>query len=133
MAKSRGMKGGFLIGVANFLTFLVYAVTFYAGIYFLKRGDVGLTDMYLSILALVLSAFGSGTATQFMPDVGAARTAATNIFNLLDAPLFIEGEQTEKMKLEKFEGRIDFINVSFRYPTRPNYILKKLSFSISPG
>lgn len=36
MAAGRGTKGGFIIGLAHTMTFVVYAVTFYFGIYFLK-------------------------------------------------------------------------------------------------
>ncbi|KAH0786305.1 ABC transporter family protein [Histomonas meleagridis] len=35
--------------------------------------------------------------------------------------------------LENFKGRIEFRNVSFKYPTRDSYVLKNVSFVIKPG
>lgn len=40
--------------------------------------------------------------------------------------------QITEEKLGKYEG-IEFINVSFKYPNTKNYVLKNVSFHISPG
>ncbi|OHT01409.1 ABC transporter B family member 4 [Tritrichomonas foetus] len=36
-------------------------------------------------------------------------------------------------KIKEFKGHIEFKNVSFKYPTRDAYVLKNVSFVISPG
>jgi len=37
------------------------------------------------------------------------------------------------LKLKKIEGGITFENVSYRYPSREDYVFKNLSFKINPG
>lgn len=50
---------------------------------------------------------------------------------------FIENAPSEKFEggetIEDFKGKIEFINVSFKYPTREVYALKNISFTIEAG
>lgn len=46
----------------------------------------------------------------------------------------IDSDSNEGTKKEKLSGEIEFKNVDFQYPTRPDVpILKNLSLKISPG
>lgn len=71
-----------------------------------------------------------------MPNLAAiakGRVAAANIFSMIDrdhksSPRFDDG-----VALLNVAGKIEFSEVSFAYPSRPQLIFDKLSFSISAG
>ena len=59
--------------------------------------------------------------------------AAEKVFELIDRqPKIDHHSGTEKP--DRMEGVIEFRNVSFAYPTRPNVqVLKNVSFIVQPG
>jgi ATP-binding cassette subfamily B (MDR/TAP) protein 1 len=131
-AKRKGHISGAIFGASNFCVFVVYAVAFYAGIYFMNEKEVTFPNMFQAIFGLVFAAFGSGAASAFMPDMGATQNAARGIFNILDTAVLIKNpEGKPAVKKERLEGQIEFRNVNFKYPTRDQQILKGLSFEIS--
>jgi ATP-binding cassette, subfamily B (MDR/TAP), member 1 len=130
-AKKKGIKAGMAFGASQFFLFAVFSVTFFAGIYYLNEGLVTFKNMFCAVFALLYAAVGSGSATQFMPDVGSAFTAVSSIFNLLDQDIMIkEDPNTSK---DPIQGAIEFKNVSFIYPTRPGKVLKNVSFKVKLG
>jgi len=72
----------------------------------------------------------------FVPDISSAKTAGSNIIQLLDsAPRSIQDALTDKSPdLSQVQGRISLKNVSFHYPTRPSVsVLRHFSFDVEPG
>lgn len=59
--------------------------------------------------------------------------AAEKVFELIDRePTIDHHSGTEKP--DKLDGVVEFKNVSFAYPTRPDVrVLKNISFSVQPG
>ncbi|KAL7080242.1 hypothetical protein ACQ4LE_000370 [Meloidogyne hapla] len=67
-----------------------------------------------------------------MQAVGASR----KVFELIDRQpeVLNDGHVALDDRIARMEGRIEFRNVHFRYPTRPNVpVLKGLSFTVEPG
>ncbi len=55
---------------------------------------------------------------------------ATSIFELLDTPTeYDPGTQ----KIARAQGKIEFKNVSFRYPGKEEWVLRNISFTVEPG
>jgi len=133
MAESRwrGNKAGFIFGLSQFLIFGVFALSFYLGIYYLNKGDIEFLDMYTSVFALVFAAYGSGAAFQYMIDLGAAKEAGREIFEILDYQISITNQQNPIRK--PFTGEIEFRDVCFKYPSRNGVVLENLSFKIEPN
>lgn len=59
-------------------------------------------------------------------------SSAEKIFNLLDIKASVELTD-DGIKLDSFNGEIEFKNVYFRYNSNQNYILENISFKINPG
>lgn len=77
-----------------------------------------------------------GQSNQFMGDVGAAQNSALNLFEVLDCKDEYQLQSEQKKQLVKesqLHGNIEFRNVSFKYPSREEVVLKNLSFSIQAG
>ena len=72
----------------------------------------------------------------FIGDIAAARSVAKKIFAIIDKKSEIDvfDDKNQGKILEKLEGSIEFDNVFFNYPSRPEArILKGLNLRIPAG
>ena len=130
----KSISSGIVYGMSIFLTFAIYSLSYYVGILFMKRGEVDFKSMYCTIFALMFAAFGSGSATQYMPDVGKAKNAARGIYEILDEQILVQNNEKAILKnLSEIEGNIEFKDVSFKYPTRDHQIFQHFNLSINAG
>jgi ATP-binding cassette subfamily B (MDR/TAP) protein 1 len=68
------------------------------------------------------------------PGASKAKSSAASIFAILDQKSTIDTNDESGMTLEDVKGEIEFHNVAFKYPTRPDvHIFKKLSLTIHSG
>jgi len=76
----------------------------------------------------------SGRIFGYAPDIMKAKDSAASIIKLLESVPKIDTWSKSGEKLEDVKGHIEFTNVHFRYPTRPNTpILRGLRLEIKPG
>ena len=110
----------------SFLYFFAIAVTFYMGMQLaLLPGTVLAFYLYLSRFFNPVQ----NIADQ-LNEIQRALTACERLFNLLDvAPEVVD--KPDAIKMEKFEGKIEFKHVWFAYEEE-NWILKDVSFTIEP-
>lgn len=69
--------------------------------------------------------------SQLLSRMTTTRTAYRQLNEMMNMPP--EGPEGEGLKLAGLKGRIEFRNVSFRYPGAPEKTLEGLNFTISPG
>ncbi|KAH0783954.1 hypothetical protein KY290_003552 [Solanum tuberosum] len=63
-----------------------------------------------------------------------ASVAASRIFDRIDRVPEIDGEDTRGLVLEDIRGEVEFRNVMFTYPSRPDtVVLKDLNLKIEAG
>lgn len=66
--------------------------------------------------------------------VSSARGAAYKVFDIIDRVPDIDADSTSGLSPKSVKGSIEFKNVNFKYPTRPDLtILKDLNLTINPG
>ncbi len=132
--KNATIKGLFY-GFSQFIIFGMYATLFYVGGKLFVNKEVTLQNMMRTIFIILFTALGTGVAAAFAGDYDAAKKALVSLFKVIDEPSLIDVEKSESgVKKENFSGEIEFKNVSFAYPMRPNnFVLKNLSFKIKPG
>jgi ATP-binding cassette, subfamily B (MDR/TAP), member 1 len=71
---------------------------------------------------------------QFVPDISAAKGAASSIINLLDSKPSIDSESTEGKVPKDIKGEVVLQDIHFRYPTRPQVrVLRGLDIVAKPG
>lgn len=77
-----------------------------------------------------------GNVFSFVPDISAAKEAASSLIDLLDREPEVDAESPEGIKVDPLttRGQIRFEDVHFRYPTRPGVrVLRGLKLVVDPG
>ena len=83
-------------------------------------------------------AFAAGQAQQYGPDLGKAKKAAIKIFSYIDLQSKINAVDIRNDAISVtplgFQGKIEFKDVWFRYPSRKNeWVFKGLNLVINPN
>ena len=83
---------------------------------------------------LVLATSGISRTSAIGADSTKANDAAASVFEILDQESKIDYSCEDGITITSVRGEIDFQNVCFKYPSRPNVqIFKDLSLSIPSG
>ncbi|KAJ1974202.1 hypothetical protein H4R34_004805, partial [Dimargaris verticillata] len=130
----RSYLGGLGSGSVMCATFLTFAMGFWYGIKLVADRELDAADMMTIFFSLVTAAIIFGrSATNFFA-IGAAQGAASKVFALIARHSHVDPLAETGQKLDYAQGRIEFRNVHFHYPTRPDVpILRGVSLSVEPG
>lgn len=97
-------------------------------------------DLFVALFAIMMGAQHAGMAASFGPDMGKAAAAAVRIFGIAEYPskidaIALDDDATkERIDMSSINGKIEFKNVWFRYPTRKaDFVLKGLDLTIEAG
>ena len=97
-------------------------------------------DLFIALFAIMFGASHAGSTSAFAPDQAKANAAADRIFKIKEYPSKINAIEIDKenskikLDLSKVEGRVEFKDVWFRYPTRTeDFVLKGMSITINPS
>ncbi|XP_058212255.1 ABC transporter B family member 9-like isoform X3 [Rhododendron vialii] len=115
-----GLVSGTGFGFSLFAFYCTNAFCFYIGALLVEHGKATYEDVFKVFFALTISALGVAQSTAFAPDTSKARDSAASIFGILDSKPKIDSSSNEGTTLKTVYGDIEFKNVSFMYPTRPN-------------
>ncbi|XP_073956330.1 ATP-dependent translocase ABCB1-like isoform X2 [Choristoneura fumiferana] len=127
-----GLSMGFLF----FSIFCSYALSFYFGIYLIvHEPDKYNADVMFSVFFGIMTGMTNfGAVGAMMSSFGSARGAAAQIFHLVDNKPTINPYLHLGLTPENIEGNVEFKNVTFHYPSRPDImILKGVSLSVKRG
>jgi len=108
----------------------------YAGVVIVGVGLIAKQEMTMGGLIACSILAGRAIAplaqiSQLLSRVTTTRTAYRQLNQMMNLPP--EGPSGEGLKLSKVKGRIEFRNVSFRYPGAPEKTLDGVSFVVEPG
>jgi len=160
--RNKALRGAAAFGLAQCMTMLFYAFAFWWGAELISQGELDFYDFMKALWALGFCAAGAGQAAAFAGDAASAQTAASRIFDLIDrvppidAKPFLDlkpglvdkGMEVRKVPqsnsdasaqgqgniIENFTGKVDFVDVMFSYPQRPeSVVLNLLSLTVEPG
>ncbi|XP_062218589.1 ABC transporter B family member 9-like isoform X2 [Phragmites australis] len=115
-----GMVGGLGFSFSSLMLYLTYALCFYVGAQFVSEGKSTFNDVFRVFFALVFTAFGVSQTSAMASDSTKAQESTASILAIIDRKSKIDSTSDEGMMLEKVDGIIDFKNVSFKYPSRPD-------------
>ncbi|XP_054644373.1 bile salt export pump isoform X2 [Dunckerocampus dactyliophorus] len=133
-AKKKANIYGLFFGLSQCVIFMAYAASFRYGGYLVSSEGLQYMIVFRVITAVVISGTSLGRASSFTPDYAKAKTAAAQLFKLLDRTPKISLSSTDGEKWEDFKGEIKFASCTFTYPTRPDVcVLKGLLVSVKPG
>uniref|UniRef100_A0AAQ5Z596 ATP-binding cassette, sub-family B (MDR/TAP), member 11a n=1 Tax=Amphiprion ocellaris TaxID=80972 RepID=A0AAQ5Z596_AMPOC len=138
-AQTWGVKKGTIIGVFQgylwCIIFLCYALAFWFGSKLVidtkELSPGGLIQVFFGVL---MAAMNLGQASPCLEAFASGRAAAKSIFDTIDREPEIDCLSEEGHKLDKVTGDIEFHNITFHYPSRPEVkILDNLSMKIKAG
>lgn len=130
------VRSAILYGLSQGLVPWVIALIFWWGSTCLRKGQVGVLNYYVVFMCITLGAQAAGQLFSYAPDMGKAKQAAANVYRILKAqPLIDVWSQNGVVPLDKeVRGDVEFKNVYFRYPTRPQVpVLNGLNLKVEKG
>uniref|UniRef100_A0A803VLQ5 Bile salt export pump n=1 Tax=Ficedula albicollis TaxID=59894 RepID=A0A803VLQ5_FICAL len=131
----KGMIMGLFSGYMWFIIFLSYALAFWYGSKLVLEEDEYSPGTLLQVFfGVLVGALNLGQASPCLEAFATGRGAATNIFETIDKEPTIDCMSEDGYKLDKVRGEIEFHNVTFNYPSRPDVkILDNLNMVINAG
>ncbi|CEJ01545.1 Putative ABC multidrug transporter mdr1 [Rhizopus microsporus] len=130
----RGQILGFGFGSFMFILFCTYGLSFWYGSKLTRDHMMDGSDVLVVFFAMIMGAMALLQLPQNLSAVSSACGAAYKIYATIDRVPAIDPDNTEGLKPERFTADIEFKDVMFKYPTRPDItILKKLNLKIRPG
>ncbi|CAN0289073.1 unnamed protein product, partial [Ectocarpus sp. 12 AP-2014] len=145
-AEKAGIKAGLNKGVGTATLFasffLGYALAFWYGTKLVAddiesdcESDCATGGQVITtIFGVLIGAMSLGQMAPGATALGQAKQAGYRVFETLERVPPIDASSPEGSKPDKVEGRLEFKEVGFSYPTRPDdKVLDSVSISVSPG
>ncbi|XP_014454952.2 bile salt export pump [Alligator mississippiensis] len=131
----KGIIMGFFTGYMWFIIFLCYALAFWYGSKLVLEEEEYSPGTLLQVFfGVLIGALNLGQASPCLEAFATGRGAATGIFETIDEKPTIDSMSENGYKLDKVKGEIEFHNVTFYYPSRPEVkILDNLNMVIKSG
>ncbi|KAL1550313.1 ABC transporter B member 11 [Salvia divinorum] len=129
-----GLASGLGLGSVMFIVFCSYALAiWFGGKMILEKGYSG-GEVINVITAVLTGSMSLGQASPCMSAFAAGRAAAYKMFETIKRKPEIDAYDTSGEMPEDIRGNIEFRDVHFSYPARPNeQIFRGLNLSISSG
>ncbi|GAB9476359.1 Multidrug resistance protein abc superfamily [Globisporangium polare] len=125
---------GFAVGFASFILFATYALVFWYGGVLVDRRDITFKNLMSTLMAILMSSEGVGNAATFLADSRNATKAGGAITALRDKALAIDSFDEGGLKPAMVQGKLEFKDITFWYPTRSEVtVLKNYNLTIEAG
>ncbi|KAK8257312.1 ABC multidrug transporter Mdr1 [Phyllosticta capitalensis] len=128
------LKSSLLFAASQSGMFLCTAVGFYYGGTLIGKQEYTLFQFFLCFASITFGSQSAGTIFSFAPDMGKAKQSAIQLKKLFDRKPVVDAWATDGERLKGLEGDIEFRDVHFRYPKRPDQpVLRGLNLKVKPG
>ncbi|KAB1209235.1 ABC transporter B family member 2 [Morella rubra] len=132
--KKGGLAKGLGLGSMHCVLFLSWALLVWFTSIVVHKNISNGGESFTTMLNVVIAGLSLGQAA---PDITAfirAKAAAYPIFEMIERDNLSRKSSKTGRKLDKIEGHLQFQNVSFSYPSRPDVVIfNKLCLDIAPG
>lgn len=128
------LKNSVWYAASQSFMFLAIALGFWYGGTLISNGEYTLFQFFLVYSEIIFGTQSAGTVFSFAGDMSKARNAANELRKLWDRKPTIDPWSPDGEKAEHVEGHVEFRDVHFRYPTRPDVpVLRGLNITVKPG
>lgn len=136
-AEGEGIRKEFISGLTTgsvmALMFLSYTLAFFFSAFLVKSGRSKMQDVISTFFSVLMGSFGFGFVAPSLTAFAEARAAASEIYETIARvpPVDIEASG---LPVKDFNHSIEFRNVEFAYPSRPDAVLfHNLNMTIRKG
>ncbi|KAK9465718.1 P-loop containing nucleoside triphosphate hydrolase protein [Lipomyces arxii] len=129
-------KSAMLDGMARGLQYFIMALGFYYGGLLVGQGEYNVFQFFVIFVIVVFGSEGVTTVFTFAPEMSKALMAGRSIKELFESEPIIDSWSKEGVVIpaEEVNGEIEFKDVHFRYPTRPEVkVLRGLNLKVKKG
>ncbi|KAH9900398.1 multidrug resistance protein [Xylariomycetidae sp. FL2044] len=128
------LKSSSLYAASQSFLFLAFALGFWYGGTLIAKREYDQFHFFVCFMAVIYGAQSAGVVFSFAPDMGKAHHSAGELKTLFDRKPTIDTWSNDGDALKAVEGTVEFRDVHFRYPTRPEQpVLRGLNLSVRPG
>lgn len=125
---------GIGLGTSNCLMTLTWALDFWYGGKLVGNGSLGAKAFFQTFMILVSTGRVIADAGTMTNDLAKGADSVGSVFAVLDRYSSIDPDDPEGEKPEKITGHIEFQDVDFAYPARPDVIIfRGFSIKIDAG
>jgi len=125
---------GLCMGLSEAITFFTFAAVFGYGSTLMKSKEVDFEAVMKVFGGIIFAGMIVGEAVSYLGDYSKATLAAGKILKLIYYTPPIDAYSKEGLKDFNVEGTLQFKNVKFNYPTRPELpVLQGLTFEAARG
>jgi ATP-binding cassette subfamily B (MDR/TAP) protein 1 len=110
---------GLMMGLTLCVIYAEHALSFWQGSRFLVWGDISLRAVIVVQLAIMMGGAFLGQALPHLHSLATAIAAGNKVFAIIDRESPINPESDQGTTLDRVEGHIEFHDVGFAYPSRP--------------
>lgn len=140
-SKKANISSSLSTGFFLFCIKSIYAYAFYLGCVFIYIGTINPTynkkfnagDVLSTFFGIIFGLFSLGIFTPNIKAIGEGKGAAKFVFEMVERQpeIILDDQRSQKVDIK---GKIEFKNVNFFYPTRPDQkVLDNFSCVIQPG
>ncbi|XP_078283932.1 ATP-dependent translocase ABCB1-like [Rhinoraja longicauda] len=130
----KAISSNVTIGLTYLLIYGSYALAFWYGSTLVLDEDYTIGTVLTVLFAVLIGAFSIGQSSPHIEAFASARGAAHVIYRIMDQEPSIDSFSESGHRLSQIKGDVEFSNVHFNYPSRPDVkILKGLNLKIQNG
>ncbi|KAH7848867.1 hypothetical protein Vadar_009448 [Vaccinium darrowii] len=130
----RGHISGFGYGISQFFAFCSYALGLWYASILMKQKDSNFGDIMKSFMVLIITALSVAETLALAPDIVKGSQALVSVFDILQRKPAIHPNDPASKIVTEIKGDIEFRNVGFHYPSRPEVtIFKNLNLQVLAG
>ncbi|GAB9477506.1 Multidrug resistance protein abc superfamily, partial [Globisporangium polare] len=123
--KTEAQINGIALGFSSFIMMAGYSLVFWYGAKLVNEGHITFKEMINTSMAMMMSIQGVSGAASYFGDSAAAFKSGSKIVSLRDRKVPIDSFEEGGLQPATVEGKIEFKNISFRYPTRKEVTVLK--------
>ncbi|CAN9514222.1 unnamed protein product [Ophioblennius macclurei] len=137
-AKRMGVKKAISANIAMGFTFMMiylsYALAFWYGSTLILADEYTIGTVLTVFFVVLIGAFSMGQTSPNIQTFASARGAAHKVYSIIDHDPDIDSFSEAGFKPDVIKGNIEFKNISFSYPSRPDVkVLDNMSLSVKSG
>ncbi|XP_057424427.1 ABC transporter B family member 13-like [Lotus japonicus] len=130
----RGHISGSGYGVTQLFAFCSYALGLWYASILIKKKESNFGDIMKSFMVLIITALSIAETLALTPDIVKGTQALGSVFSILRRRTAINPNDPDAEMITEVKGEINFKNVCFKYPMRPDItIFQNLNLRVPAG